>query len=138
MNCRWGCMLNNNAGTSFLLHLTEDAKNLNRFLSCCKIPKHLPVTIACHDSVKCWSSETESRTSSPYSDYSNLILVYPQFPEEIAFGKDRKNRGVGCHHPKLIALQRKDSIRIIVTSANLVSRQWNTITNTVWFQDFHA
>jgi hypothetical protein len=56
-----------------------------------------------------------------------LMLIfpssYPQFPEEIAFGKDRKKQGVACHHPKLLVLQRKDSMRVIVTSANLVPRQ---------------
>ena len=49
--------------------------------------------------------------------------VTPRFPEEIAFGKDRKKQGVACHHPKLIVLQREDSMRVVVTSANLVPRQ---------------
>jgi len=52
-----------------------------------------------------------------------VCLRYPPFPEEIAFGKDRTNRGIACHHPKLFILQRKDSIRVIITSANLVARQ---------------
>jgi len=41
----------------------------------------------------------------------------------MAFGKDRKKQGVACHHPKLIVLQREDSMRVVVTSANLVPRQ---------------
>ncbi|XP_020111151.1 uncharacterized protein LOC109726127 [Ananas comosus] len=106
------------------------------FLSCCKIPNHLPVTIACHSGTRCWSASSESRTSTPYFSHPNLLLVYPQFPEVIAFGKDRKKQGVACHHPKLIVLQREDSIRVVVTSANLVSKQWNHVTNTVWWQDF--
>lgn len=57
----------------------------------------------------------------------NVFLVgyyrYPQFPETIAFGNDRKRKGIACHHPKLIVLQRKDSIRIVITSANLVEKQ---------------
>lgn len=52
-----------------------------------------------------------------------LPLSYPRFPEVIAFGKDRKNQGVACHHPKLIVLQREDSMRVIISSANLVPRQ---------------
>ncbi|GJN27745.1 hypothetical protein PR202_gb15792 [Eleusine coracana subsp. coracana] len=68
--------------------------------------------------------------------FTSDISCYPRFPEEIAFGKDRKKQGVACHHPKLIMLQRNNSIRIIVTSANLVPRQWHLITNTVWWQDF--
>ncbi|XP_020599057.1 uncharacterized protein LOC110038531 isoform X2 [Phalaenopsis equestris] len=106
------------------------------FLSCCQIPKHLPVTIAFHSAEKCWSSSCHDRTTAPFSDYPNLLLVYPLFPDEIAFGKDRSKKGVACHHPKLIVLQREDSVRVIVTSANLVSKQWNHITNTVWWQDF--
>lgn len=50
-------------------------------------------------------------------------LRFPPFPEEIAFGKDCKNRGIACHHPKLFILQREDNIRVIITSANLVARQ---------------
>lgn len=106
------------------------------FLSCCEVPTHLPITIACHNTERCWSSDLDKRTSAPYPEYPNLVLVYPQFPEVIAFGKDRTKQGIACHHPKLLVLQREDSIRIVVTSANLVSKQWNDVTNTVWWQDF--
>ncbi|XP_020680271.1 uncharacterized protein LOC110097942 [Dendrobium catenatum] len=106
------------------------------FLSYCQIPNHLPVTIAFHSAEKCWSSCCDDRTSAPYSDYPNLLLVYPPFPDEIAFGNDRSKKGVACHHPKLLVLQREESVRVVVTSANLVSKQWNQITNTVWWQDF--
>ncbi|URE48254.1 Tyrosyl-DNA phosphodiesterase [Musa troglodytarum] len=106
------------------------------FLSCCRLPNHLPITIACHDSVRCWSACHDSRTSAPYINYPNLLLVYPPFPDVIAFGKDRKKKGVACHHPKLIVLQRDESLRVIVTSANLVPKQWDYVTNTVWWQDF--
>ncbi|KAG8081823.1 hypothetical protein GUJ93_ZPchr0014g47153 [Zizania palustris] len=110
--------------------------NISWFLSYCKIPQNLPVTIACHNKERCWSAGRESRTTAPFESYPNLLLVYPRFPEVIAFGKDRKKQGVACHHPKLLVLQRKDSMRVIVTSANLVPRQWHLITNTVWWQDF--
>ncbi|KAJ0988696.1 hypothetical protein J5N97_007052 [Dioscorea zingiberensis] len=106
------------------------------FLSSCQLPSHLPITIACHSTEKCWSSSPDKRTAKPYPDYPNLLLVYPPFPDIIAFGKDRKKQGVACHHPKLFVLQREDYIRVIVTSANLVSKQWNNVTNTVWLQDF--
>lgn len=52
-----------------------------------------------------------------------MICRYPPFPEVIAFGKDRRNSGIGCHHPKLLVLQREDSIRVVITSANLGSKQ---------------
>ncbi|XP_042388370.1 uncharacterized protein LOC121980412 isoform X1 [Zingiber officinale] len=106
------------------------------FLSCFQVPNHLEITIACHNTERCWSADQDSRTSQPYVNYPNLLLVYPMFPDEIAFGKDRKKQGVACHHPKLIVLQRDESLRVIVTSANLVPKQWDRITNTVWWQDF--
>ncbi|GAB2257602.1 hypothetical protein Droror1_Dr00013762 [Drosera rotundifolia] len=106
------------------------------FLSYCQIPAHLPLTIACHNAERCWSSTVENRSSVPYPDFPNLVLVYPAFPEAIAFGKDCTKKGIACHHPKLLVVQREDSIRVIITSANLVSKQWNNVTNTVWWQDF--
>ncbi|XP_058226556.1 uncharacterized protein LOC131335283 isoform X1 [Rhododendron vialii] len=106
------------------------------FLSCCEIPVHLPVTIACHNRERCWSSSPDQRTSVPLSDFPNLAVVYPQFPEVVAFGKDRRKSGIACHHPKLLVLQREDSIRVVITSANLGAKQWNSVTNTVWWQDF--
>lgn len=110
--------------------------DISWFISCCKIPPRLPVTIACHSGEKCWSLDPDERTSVPYSDFPNLTVVYPPFPEAIAFNKDRKNSGIACHHPKLMVLQREDSIRVVITSANLVAKQWNDVTNTVWWQDF--
>ncbi|KAL5564734.1 hypothetical protein UlMin_027898 [Ulmus minor] len=106
------------------------------FLSSCEIPRYLPVTIACHSSKRCWDSSPEQRTSVPYPDFPNLVVVYPMFPEDIAFGKDLKRKGIGCHHPKLFVLQRDSGVRVIITSANLVPSQWNSVTNTVWWQDF--
>ncbi|OMO52316.1 hypothetical protein COLO4_37288 [Corchorus olitorius] len=66
--------------------------------------------------------------------FTSDILWFPPFPEVIAFGNDRKKRGIACHHPKLFVLQREDSIRVIIT--NLVAKQWENVTNTVWWQDF--
>ncbi|OMO94770.1 Tyrosyl-DNA phosphodiesterase, partial [Corchorus capsularis] len=106
------------------------------FLSLCEIPCHLPVTVACHNVERCWSSSPDARSSMPFPDFPNLVVVFPPFPEVIAFGNDRKKRGIACHHPKLLVLQREDSIRVIITSANLVAKQWENVTNTVWWQDF--
>ncbi|GMH26387.1 hypothetical protein Nepgr_028230 [Nepenthes gracilis] len=106
------------------------------FLSYCKIPIHLPVTIACHNSERCWSTGLDQRSSVPYPEYPNLVVVYPPFPVVVAFGKESKKQGIACHHPKLLVLQREDSMRVIVTSANLVAKQWNNVTNTIWWQDF--
>uniref|UniRef100_A0ACD5UR07 Uncharacterized protein n=1 Tax=Avena sativa TaxID=4498 RepID=A0ACD5UR07_AVESA len=117
----------------FVATFTSD---VSWFLEYCKIPQLLPVTIACHNKERCWSASRESRVASPFENHPNLLLVYPRFPEEIAFGKDRKKQGVACHHPKLLVLQREDSMRVIISSANLVPRQWHLITNTVWWQDF--
>ncbi|KAL7179760.1 hypothetical protein ACSBR1_043042 [Camellia fascicularis] len=106
------------------------------FLSYCDIPAHLPVTIACHNREGCWSSSPDKRISVPFSDFPNLVVVHPPFPEVIAFGNDRKRSGIACHHPKLLVLQREESIRVVITSANLVEKQWNSVTNTIWWQDF--
>uniref|UniRef100_A0A7N0ZQX6 FHA domain-containing protein n=1 Tax=Kalanchoe fedtschenkoi TaxID=63787 RepID=A0A7N0ZQX6_KALFE len=106
------------------------------FLGTCEIPVHLPVTIACHNTERCWSAKPDSRFSMPYSDFPKLVLVYPPFPESLAFGSDRTKRGVACHHPKLLVLLREHSVRVIITSANLVEKQWSCVTNTVWWQDF--
>ncbi|CAI0547978.1 unnamed protein product [Linum tenue] len=106
------------------------------FLKYCGIPYELPVTIACHDTERCWSSSPGQRSSKPYPEYPNLEVVFPPFPEAIAFGKDLKKKGIGCHHPKLLVLQRDNSLRVIITSANLVPNQWNHVTNTIWWQDF--
>ncbi|KAK7318364.1 hypothetical protein RJT34_03063 [Clitoria ternatea] len=117
----------------FIATFTSDIK---WFLTYCKIPFNLPVTIACHNTARCWSSRPDERVFMPYQDYPNLVVVCPQFPETIAFGNDRKKQGIACHHPKLIVLQREDSIRVVITSANLVEKQWNSVTNTIWWQDF--
>ncbi|XP_073040041.1 uncharacterized protein [Primulina eburnea] len=117
----------------FIATFTSD---ISWFISCCKIPPHLPVTIACHSAEKCWSLDPDERTSVPFSDFPNLTVVYPPFPEAIAFSKDRKKSGIACHHPKLMVLQREDSMRVVITSANLVAKQWLDVTNTVWWQDF--
>ncbi|XP_050226105.1 uncharacterized protein LOC126675501 isoform X2 [Mercurialis annua] len=128
-----------------LLHPTESiaqifiatfTSDILWFLSHCGIPFHLPVTIACHNTERCWSPRTDDRISMPYSNYPNLVVVFPPFPEAIAFGNDHRRQGIACHHPKLFVLQREDSIRVIITSANLVPNQWNNVTNTVWWQDF--
>ncbi|KAL8456910.1 hypothetical protein ACS0TY_034947 [Phlomoides rotata] len=117
----------------FIATFTSD---ISWFLTYCKIPPHLPVTIACHSAERCWASDPDKRTSVPFAEFPNLIVVYPPFPEVIAFNNDRKNSGIACHHPKLIVLQREDSLRVVVTSANLVEKQWLNVTNTVWWQDF--
>jgi hypothetical protein len=105
------------------------------FLSSCKVPKSLPVTIACHNSERCWSRCNDQRWSRPYADWPNLTVVYPPFPDTIAFAKG-KRQGVGCHHPKILLLHRRDIMRVIITSANLGPNQWLHVTNTVWWQDF--
>ncbi|GJX88407.1 forkhead-associated domain-containing protein [Tanacetum coccineum] len=117
----------------FIATFTSD---LSWFLSYCEIPAHLAIAVACHNAERCWSSSPDKRTLRPYSDFPNLAVIYPQFPETISFGKERKKFGIACHHPKLFVLQRDDTIRVIITSANLVAKQWLRVTNTVWWQDF--
>ena len=65
-----------------------------------------------------------------------FLSSYPRFPEAIAFGKDRKKQGVACHHPKLIVLQREDSMRVIISSANLVPRQVSAMLHAIMAYHF--
>lgn len=51
-----------------------------RFLSYCEIPSDLPVTIACHNAERCWSSSPDKRSSKPYPDFPNLVVVYVDIP----------------------------------------------------------
>eukprot|EP00850_Spirogloea_muscicola_P025916 SM004795S16654 [mRNA] locus=s4795:452:1014:+ [translate_table: standard] len=50
---------------------------------------------------------------------------FPTFPEAHRFGSSGSNRrpGMGCHHPKLLLLRRRDCLRVVVTSANLTASQ---------------
>lgn len=118
------------------IFITTFTSDILWFLSYCEVPYNLPVTIACHNTERCWGVGPEKRSSVPYSTFPNLVVVFPSFPESIAFGKDSKKHGIACHHPKLLVLQREGSIRVIITSANLVEKQWNSVTNTIWWQDF--
>ncbi|CAM6106184.1 unnamed protein product [Calypogeia fissa] len=105
------------------------------FLSSHNMSPALPVTVVCHDHDRCWSTAEESRTSSPFPNWPNVNVVYPVFPDSCCFATE-KRQGIGCHHPKFFLLPRKDSIRVIVTSANLTRSQWLHVTNSVWWQDF--
>ncbi|KAG0495146.1 hypothetical protein HPP92_006140 [Vanilla planifolia] len=58
-----------------LFFISDQFQEFYRFLSHCQIPSNLPVTVACHSAEKCWSSSCYDRTSAPYSDYPNLLLV---------------------------------------------------------------
>ncbi|GAA0156420.1 phosphodiesterase [Lithospermum erythrorhizon] len=117
----------------FIATFTSD---IRWFLEYCSVPVDLPVTIACHSAERCWSPSPDYRSSTPYSDFPNLAVVYPPFPEVIAFAQDLSRSGIACHHPKFLILQRENSVRVVITSANLVAKQWLLVTNTVWWQDF--
>lgn len=47
-----------------------------RFLNSNHFSPELPVTIACHDGERSWSTCPEDRTSSPYEGWPNLTVVY--------------------------------------------------------------
>lgn len=47
-----------------------------RFLNSNHFSPELPVTIACHDAERSWSTSPEDRTSSPYEEWPNLTVVY--------------------------------------------------------------
>ncbi|MCD7458479.1 hypothetical protein HAX54_038354 [Datura stramonium] len=49
------------------------------FLSYCEIPADLPVTIACHNAERCWSSNPDKRSSTPCS-FRTLLSCGLTFP----------------------------------------------------------
>ncbi|CAK9221758.1 unnamed protein product [Sphagnum troendelagicum] len=109
------------------------------FLTSNNLPADLPVTVACHDYERCWSTSEKDRTASPYPQWPNLTIVYPPFPDICAFSSKSKQglrRGIGCHHPKLFLLRFQHKLRVVISSANLNQRQWLRTTNTVWWRDF--
>ncbi|GBG82775.1 hypothetical protein CBR_g36305 [Chara braunii] len=107
------------------------------FLTAHGIPPSVPVTIACHHREHGWSHAVEDRWERPEpSIWPNLVLVYPVFPDVNRWKSSKDGSGMGCHHPKLFIIERRNHVRVIVTSANLNSRQWQQVTNTVWWQDF--
>lgn len=55
----------------------------------------------------------------------------------MAFGENCKKQGIACHHPKLFVLQREDSIRVIVTSANLGAKQVITWFNVLLYMLYY-
>ncbi|KRH59705.1 hypothetical protein GLYMA_05G198600v4 [Glycine max] len=86
--------------------------------------------------LRCCSSKPDDGVFMPYQDYPNLVVIcrlnhaltirHFIFPICESFGNNCKRQGIACHHPKLIVLQRKDSIQIVITSANLVEKQGNS------------
>lgn len=58
-----------------LVSVVISLRHNGRFLSYCQIPDHLPVTIACHNTDRCWSSSPEQRTVVPYPEFPKLLVV---------------------------------------------------------------
>ena len=55
----------------------------------------------------------------------NYTVIFPKMRE--SWGK---------FHPKLYLLKFPTSLRVVVTSANLMKHDWSEIGQTIWFQDF--
>lgn len=73
--------------------------------------------------------------TNPVTCWFRLVCRYPVFPDSCCFATE-KRQGIGCHHPKIFLLPRKNSIRVIVTSANLTRVQvrlmWEKFPITYW------
>jgi tyrosyl-DNA phosphodiesterase-1 len=52
-------------------------------------------------------------------------VVYPLLPFDY-----------GCNHGKLFAIFRKESIRIVISTANLLAKDYERKTQGIWYQDF--
>ena len=79
----------------------------------------VPLTIIRH-----WDSNSGDKKGIIQISPS-IHIIHPHLPFDYT-----------CMHPKLILLQFKSSLRVVVSSANLTSYDWNSIGQSIWFQDF--
>src|SRR5207245_47493 len=57
---------------------------------------------------------------------TNIVLVHPPM----------SSMGHGCFHAKLMILIYDGWIRVVISSANLISHDWEISENVVFIQDF--
>ncbi|KAJ3119458.1 hypothetical protein HK100_000306 [Physocladia obscura] len=82
------------------------------------IANHLPPHIKI-----CFALHNPKRT--PPRRQNNITLVYPKL-----------TAGYSIMHVKLCVLYYDAYVRVVISSANLVDYDWESLENVVWFQDF--
>ncbi|KAJ1960435.1 hypothetical protein IWQ62_004235 [Dispira parvispora] len=85
-----------------------------------KLPENIPICL-----VKHWNAnQNEQPGSCRYND--KILMVHPPFA----------SHGYGCFHAKLSLLYYPTFIRVIISSANYISYDWEVLENMVFCQDF--
>ncbi|CAG8588546.1 9628_t:CDS:10 [Paraglomus occultum] len=87
------------------------------------IPNDANIVLAMH-----WSPDNgEKQGVFPLSTSKyKLTIVHPPMPPS----------GFGCFHPKLMLLFYENWMRVVISSANLVPYDWDTMENIAFVQDF--
>lgn len=88
------------------------------------IPESIPMTVVCNYDHK--HEKAGHHSLSGFENFHNILLVHPPF----------YNVFYGTMHAKLILIFHKTSLRMIISSANLVPCDYEEIQNIVYIQDF--
>ncbi|KAI9348038.1 tyrosyl-DNA phosphodiesterase-domain-containing protein [Obelidium mucronatum] len=81
------------------------------------LPPNIPVCLALHNP-----------TASPPKIQKNICIVFPKLATT--------QGAYSTMHIKLCVLYHVSSVRVVVSSANLVDYDWDSLENVVWVQDF--
>ena len=107
----------------------------------------IPIVIACHHPVRCWSSSSSKRrVAKAVPGHPGSVLIFPPFadaPDRVSeFEQRHPGRApsglLGCVHAKLLVFYRADRLRVVVSTANLNRGQWASTRNHLWVADFPA
>lgn len=88
------------------------------------ISESIPMTVVCDYDHK--HEKAGHHSLLGFENFHNILLVHPPF----------YNVFYGTMHTKLILIFHKTSLRMIISSANLVSYDYEEIQNIVYIQDF--
>ncbi|CAB4492612.1 uncharacterized protein OCT59_015862 [Rhizophagus irregularis] len=85
------------------------------------LPKNISIVVAKH-----WDPENGDSQGVFCIPNTNILLVHPPM----------SSMGHGCFHAKLMILIYDEWIRVVISSANLISHDWEISENIVFIQDF--
>lgn len=69
--------------------------------------------------------EPRGKHNDPIQEYKHCRIIIPP-----------NNLGFGCYHPKIMLIKFADSLRVVISSANLIELDWQELGQVIWFQDF--
>ena len=110
------------------------------------VQRRTPLTICAHP----WTSRDRDKLwRALEAEFDNVCLHFPGSPHLSRHARDPKSAegtdAEGCEgngqsecsvHAKLILLEFQDRLRIVISSANLNSRFWQSNSEVVWVKDF--